>query len=142
MNIGLWTPHSQTTLCPGNFGTPTTQTRMHYTTSERPDVPYIVGGCLSTLVAGNNALSSFQNAQLAIPFTMISAGHIQVTLSVGGTYSFMPSVQVNGTTYLTSSGSANVAVSAGANTLNFSINPVAPGTVPADGISITAILAF
>jgi hypothetical protein len=115
---------------------------MHYTASERPDVPYIVGGCLSTLVAGNDALGSFQNAQLAIPFTMISAGHIQVTLTVGGTYSFQPTVQINGTTYLSAAGNVTVAVSAGSNTLNFSITPVAPGTVPADGIAITAILGF
>ena len=108
MNIGFWTPHDSATLCPGGFGSVSTQTRIHYTTSNKPDTPYIVGGCLSVLSAGNDALSMFQNAQLTIAFTMISAGKINLGLSIGGTYSFQPIVQVDGVTRLSAAGSTQV----------------------------------
>lgn len=142
MNIGLWIPHEPIILCPGGFGSVSIQTRIHYTTSNKPDTPYIVGGCLSVLSAGNDALSMYQNAQLTIAFTMISAGKINLSLSVGGTYSFQPIVQVDGVTRLSAAGSTQVSLASGGHTLIFSITPVAMGTVPYDGIHLDAVLSF
>lgn len=141
MSFGFFVPHDSS-LCPGTFGTPSIQTRMHYTLSQRTDSPYINGGCLSIIQIGNDALSSFQNAQLSIPFTLSVAGRILITLSVGGTYSFSPVVQVDGSPYLTTAGSVSVSKPAGGHTLNFSINPVAPGSVPSDGITVSAQVTF
>lgn len=139
-HIGLWVPHGSD-LCSGQFFTPTTLTRMSYSFVERPGTK-LVPACFNKVIIDNTALSSFQNAQYTGTFQPAGT-KIQLTLTVAGTYSFMPSVQVNGTTYLTTAGSVIVTVTAFSTvTLNFSINPAAPGSVPANGIELTAQLQF
>ena len=138
--IGFWVSHSPA-LCPGNFSTPSIVTRTHYSISTPQTRVYIEGGCASNIVIGNDALSSFQNAQLSVVFGSL-VGKLELSLSVGGIYNWMPVVQVDGISRLTGAGTATVALTSGAHTLNFSMNPAAPGSVPADGFSLSAAITF
>ena len=139
-HIGLWIPHSSD-LCSGQFSTPTTLTRMSYAFVERTGVK-LVPSCINKVIIDTTGLSSFQNAQYSGSFTP-GGTKIKLTLTVAGTYSFQPIVQVNGTTYLSAAGTATATVTAfSSSSLVFSINPVAPGTVPANGIELTAELLF
>ncbi len=140
MNIGLWIPHDST-VCPGVIGSATTLLRIHYTRDGNGHV-YIPSGCLNYLEAGNDVLASFQTAQSTFPINMAYAGKVHLTLSVAGTYNFMPSVKVNTVTYLTTNGSATVNLAVGTHSLQFDISPVAPGAVPTDGINMTALLSL
>ena len=140
MNIGLWIPHANS-LCYGQFYTPTTLTRMHYNFTEQGG-PKLASPCYNGFYIGNNVLGSFQGAQYSGTFSPGIAGlKLYLTLYVTGTYSFQPTVQVNGTTYLTTSGSVAVSLPFTTCTLNFSVNPVVPGSVPADGMQLTGNIA-
>lgn len=138
MPIGLWIPHSSE-LCPGYWNVPSVLTRMHYVLTEVSGL-YIPSGCLANLYAGNDALSMYQNAQLTVSFTLAIGSNLDLTLFVGGTYSFQPIVQVDGVTRLSSAGYVRLALSSGSHTLIFSINPMAPGTVSTNGITLSAML--
>lgn len=138
MPIGLWIPHSSL-LCPGNFFTPTTVTRMSYIITQNvTNQFYIPTGCDSRFAAGNTALSMYQNAYITTSFTILAGRALDLNLFVGGTFSFMPTVQVDGTTYLTTTGGIRLYPSAGDHTLTFSINPVGPGTLSDGAIHISA----
>lgn len=140
MAIGLWYPHSSD-LCPGQFSTPTITTRMSYLFTERSGTK-LDPSCYNQVDIGNTGLSSFQNAQYSGNFTP-AGNKIKLTLSVAGTYNFMPTVQVGGVNYLSTAGTVTVTVTPfSIINLNFSITPVGPGSVPADGIHLQAVLSF
>jgi len=136
-NVGLFIPHDSF-LCPGNFSYPSVITRMSWVIVRNPNTPYIPAGCDSNLFANNDALSMYQNAYLSVPFYINLPGYIDLTLSVGGTSSFYPTVQINGTTYLSTTGAVRVTLTSAANTLVFSIVPVGPGTLSTNAISLAA----
>lgn len=140
MPIGLWIPHSSV-LCPGNFFTPTTVTRMSYVVGDNGARDfYIPTGCDCGFYAGNTALSMYQNAYITTSFSIQAGRRLDLTLFVGGVYSFMPIVQVDSTTYLTSAGTVQLSLSAGMHTLTFSITPVGPGTLSDNSLRIAALL--
>jgi hypothetical protein len=111
---------------------------MSWVIVRNPNTPYIPAGCDSNLFANNDALSMYQNAYLSVPFYINLPGYIDLTLSVGGTSSFYPTVQINGTTYLSTTGAVRVTLTSAANTLVFSIVPVGPGTLSTNAISLAA----
>lgn len=141
MNIGLFVPHIST-VCYGQFYTPTTLTRMNYNFTQQGNIPDPPGPpCFSSFYIGNNVLGSFQGAQYQGNFDPgVSGLKLYLTLYVAGIYSFMPSVQVNGTTYLTSSGTVAVSLPFTTCSLNFSITPVAIGSVPLNGMQLTGYI--
>lgn len=136
-NAGLFIPHDSF-LCPGNFFYPSVITRMSWVIVRNSSTPYIPAGCDSNLYADNAALSMYQNAYLSVPFYINLPGYIDLYLNVGGTTSFYPTVQVNGTTYLSTTGSVRVTLTSAANTLVFSIVPAGAGTLPDHFISLAA----
>lgn len=141
MNIGLWMPHNLVP-CRGQFHTPTTLTRMHYYFTQQGYIPDPPGPpCFSVFYIGNDTLGFFQGAQYQGNFTPAFNGlKLYLTLYVAGTYNFMPTVQVNGTTYLTSSGTVAVSLPNSTCNLNFSISPMAMGGVPLDGMQLTGYI--
>lgn len=140
MNIGLWVPHTSV-LCRGQFNTPSIVTRMSYNFSEQGG-PRLDPICYSGISIANTALGSFQNAQYLGNFLPGFSGlKLYLTLYIGGTYSFYPTVQVNGITYLTTAGTAVVTLPFTTCSLNFSISPVAPGSLPSGAMQLTGYIA-
>jgi len=139
-NVGLFIPHSAV-LCPGSFTYPSVITRMTWVITRNSNTPYIPTGCDSNLYAQNAALSMYQNAYLNVLFNVNLPGYIDLQLSVGGAASsFYPTVQINGTTYLTTTGAVRVTLTSNSNTLIFSIVPTMAGTLPTAAITLSAMI--
>lgn len=136
--IGFWKTHSGA-VCSGQFFVPTILTRMSYYFTEDPGFN---PACMNQVNVDNTAIGSFQNAQYTGQVTPAGT-KITLTLSIDGTYNYMASVSLGGTTYLTSAGSIQVTVTPNMPiTLNFSINPVGPGGVPGGEYHLHAICSF
>jgi hypothetical protein len=143
VNIGLWVPHNSV-VCRGQFNTPTTLTRMHYSFTQQGDIPDPPGPpCFSVFYIGNDALGSPPNntAQYQGNFNPALSGlKLYLTLYTGATSPFYPTVQVNGTTYLTGSGTAVVSLPFTNCNLNFSITGIGFGSLPSDTMQLTGYI--
>ena len=136
-HIGLWIPHE---TCPGGWTPPPSiQTRMNYTVSVNPAHS---AGCTSNILIENAALASNENAQLTIGFTIFGPGskNLYLSLAIGSTVPFMPSVFVDGNPISFSTGIYSGTYGIGGHTLSFAINPSGFGSAAAGVFSLSGYI--
>ena len=138
-HIGFWI-RGYYNQCMGRIATPSILTSMAYYFVNSP-----VGlnpTCTSEIVATNNALSSFDVAQLTTIVDVLIADNISLILNTPNGTVWYSSITLDGVTQVSgTSGSVSIAVGVGSHTLVFSMNPSGPGSMTAATVTFTARLS-